>query len=179
MDYVLDELQNKLILLFVLDKMEIPLTEYSIIDICTSSNRWLSYMDCIEILGNLTKFGFIFKTDDEGKEIRYGLTYEGRDCLSNFYQRIPQSLRENISEYAKANSLYYKKSQEYVSEYISNPDGSYTVVLKIKEPLINSPLLEIKLKAPNRASAKLACSKWSDKAPNIFENLYDTIIDSN
>ena len=44
--FVPDETENKLILLFILDKMEIPLTENSIMDIATSRNNWLSYMDC-------------------------------------------------------------------------------------------------------------------------------------
>ncbi|MBE5746544.1 MAG: DUF4364 family protein [Clostridiales bacterium] len=178
MEYILDGPQSKLTLLFLLDKMEIPLTQFNLLDICTSTNQWLGYMDCIEIIDQLLNAKFIFKTDDEGQEIRYGITYEGRACLSDFYQRIPASLREKITVYAKENSLNLKRSQEYVSEYSNNPDGSYTVTLKIKEPMVQLPLLEIKLKAPSRSSAKLACNKWSNKAQNIFEVLYDNLIDN-
>ena len=38
MDFVPDNTVNKLILLYVLDKMEIPLTENSILEICSSQN---------------------------------------------------------------------------------------------------------------------------------------------
>ena len=48
-EFTPDETVNKLILLFVLDQMEIPLTENSIIDICTSRNDWLNYMECMLI----------------------------------------------------------------------------------------------------------------------------------
>ena len=177
MEFVLDSTINKLKLLFVLDKMEIPLTENSIIDICTNRNLWLNYMDCKEILWQLLEVGFVYKTNDEGNEVRYGITYEGRNCLSHFFLRIPQSWREEVTAFAKENRMNFKRSQEYLAEYYKNNDGSHTVVLKIKEPLVPQSLLEIKLKAPSRHSAITACKKWKEKAPSIFEFLYDNVID--
>ena len=46
---------NKLILLFVFDKMESPLSERTLVDMCTSSNDWLNYMDCIVLIHKLKK----------------------------------------------------------------------------------------------------------------------------
>ncbi len=177
MEYTPDITTNKLTLLFILDKMEIPLTENSIIDICTSRNDWLNYMECKDILWQLLEVNFIYKTNNNNEEDRYSITIDGRNCLSHFYLRIPKSLREAITVFVKENRMSFKRSQEYVSDYFKNPDGSHTVVLKIKEPLISQPLLEIKLKAPTRHSAIVACKKWKDEAPNIFEFLYDSVID--
>ncbi|MDR0850505.1 MAG: DUF4364 family protein [Christensenellaceae bacterium] len=176
MDFVPDSTVNKLILLFVLDKMEIPLTENSIIDICTSRNGWLNYMDCKELLWQLMDAKFIYKLDNEGGESRYNITYEGRNCLSHFFSRVPQSMREEISEFSKQNRMIFKRSQEYVGDYFKNPDGSHTVVLRIKEPLINQPMFEIRIKTASRAAAINACKKWKEKAPTIYENIYETII---
>ena len=169
---------NKLKLLFLLDKMELPLTENNIIDICTSRNEWINYMDCKEILWQLKEVGFIYETDFDDNEKRYGITVDGRNCLSHFFLRIPQSIREDITNFVKDNKLNVKRSQEYVSDYVKNPDGSHTVTLKIKEPLAPTPLFEIKLKAPTRHTAILACKKWKENAATIFEYLYDTIIDN-
>ena len=112
-------------------------------------------------------------TDDEA---RYGITNEGRNCLSYFFNRIPQSRREAISTFAKEKRMEFKRSQEYVSDYQKNEDGSYTITLRIKEPSLTSPLLEVKMRAPNRNSAVLTCKKWNEQAPNVFEYLYDTLI---
>ena len=125
-DFMIDNTSNKLKLLFLLDKMEIPLTENSIIDICTSRNTWLNYMDCKEVLWQLLEVNYIFKTDGDHDEERYGITYDGRNCLSHFFQRIPQSLREEISNFARDNRMNFKRTQEYVSEYKKNEDGSYS-----------------------------------------------------
>ena len=50
---------NKLILLFVFDKMESPLSERTLVDMCTSSNDWLNYMDCTVLIHKLKRDGFI------------------------------------------------------------------------------------------------------------------------
>ncbi len=44
---------NKLILLFVFDKMESPLSERTLIDMCTMSNDWINYMDCMVLIHKL------------------------------------------------------------------------------------------------------------------------------
>lgn len=177
MDFVSNSTVNKLILLFVMDKMEIPLTENSILDICSSRNNWLNYMECKELLYQLLETKFLYKPDSDDKESRYNITYEGRNCLSHFFTKIPQSLREDIAEFAKLNRMTFKRSQEYVGDYFKNPDGSHTVVLKIKEPLINQPMFEIKLKTSSRHAAINACKKWREKAPNIYEYIIENIVD--
>ncbi len=177
MDFVPNSTVNKLTLLFILDKMEIPLTENSILDICSSRNSWLNYMECKEILNQLIETKFIYNTDPNDKESKYNITYEGRNCLSHFYAKIPQSIREDISEFTKQNRMIFKRSQEYVGDYFKNADGSHSVVLKIKEPLINQPMFEIKLKTSSRHAAINACKKWREKAPNIFEYITENIIE--
>ena len=53
-----DALVNKLILLFVFDKMEVPLSEDTVLDMCCSANGWISYMDCKPLLITLTTASF-------------------------------------------------------------------------------------------------------------------------
>ena len=177
MEFEQDNTIHKLKLLFILEKMEIPLTENNIIDLCTSSNDWFTYLDLKEAMYELLDVNFICENKIENEESRYTITFDGRNCLSHFYFRIPKAMRESMTAYAQENRMNYKRSQEYVSEYSKNPDGTYSVTLKIKEPLLTSTLLQIKLKAPSRASAVEATKRWTDKAPIIYENIYDNLLD--
>lgn len=172
--FVPDNTTNKLILLFVMEKMEIPLTEDSIIDICTSRNAWLKYMDCKDVMWQLLDVGYLAKTNT-GDADRYNITYEGRNCLSNFFLKIPSSTREEITNFAKANKMEFKRAQEYVGNYFKNNDGSYTVSLKIKDPLEAQNLFELKIVYPSRKSAINATKQWKSSAPNIFESVYDIL----
>ena len=169
---------NKLIMLFVLDKMEIPLTEDSILDICSVKNDWIkNYMDCKAIIHELVESKLLYKLGnvEQGKEL-YSLSYEGRECLSYLYRRIPFETRESISQYLQINKLNVKSSQEYTATYNKNDDGSYNVILRIYEPLITVPMFELKIKAPSRQSANEAIHKWKSKAPNIYEAIYENLI---
>lgn len=184
-DKKLKETEKKLILLFVLDKMEIPLTEESIMDICTNRNGWLQYLDCKDALWQLLSVKFICKMETpNGVEIdprdeRYILTSEGRDCVASFYTRIEPKLREEIAEYAKQNRMVFKRNQEYVYEYFKNNDGTHTVVFRIKDPSLPSPLFEVRIKTPTRSAAINAGKKWHKNAPSVYEYIYEKLISDN
>ena len=173
-----DAITNKLIILFVMEKMEMPLTENSIIEICSVKNTWINYMDCLDLLYQLSESKLIYKTECKEGEMRYNLTFEGRDCLSYFYKRVPIALRDEMTEFCKANRLSIKQSQEYYANYTDADDGSYLVTMRIYESLISKPLFEIKAKAPTRQSAEEACKKWRQSAPNIYEYIYENLIDT-
>ncbi len=171
-----DAVTNKLIILFVMEKMEMPLTENSIIEICAVKNSWINYMDCLDLLFQLSEAKLIYKTECKEGEMRYTLTFEGRDCLSYFYKKVPLELRDEITEYSRTNRLSIKQSQEYYANYTDAEDGSYLVTMRIYENLINSPLFEIQIKAPTRQSAEEACKKWRQSAPSFYEYIYENLV---
>lgn len=135
-------------------------------------------MDCLDLLYQLSEAKLIYKTECKEGEMRYTLTFEGRDCLTYFYKKIPSALREEISSFSKSNRLAIKQSQEYYANYTDADDGSYLVTMRIYESLISSPLFEIKIKAPTRQSAEEACKKWRQQAPNVYENIYEKLVNT-
>lgn len=133
-------------------------------------------MEYRDIKPELIESKLIYKISDGQNEDKYTITYEGRNCLAHFYHKIPLSLREEITNFTRENKMYFKRSQEYVGDYSKNDDGSYTVTLKIRAPLISQPLLELKIKAPSRQSAIEAVKKWKDSAHLVYESIYETLI---
>lgn len=173
-----EKVRLKLTLLFFMEKMEIPLTKNSILDICSLENDWISYIDCVAIIAELAESGFIYKTENAENDELYSITYSGRECLAQLYNRISYDQREKMTEYVKQNKLSVKASQEYTSNYVKNEDGSYTVTLRIYEPMILSPMFEIKIKAPSRQSAIEADKKWKRNAPSVYEYVYENLVNT-
>ncbi len=173
-----DAVTNKLIIMFVMEKMEMPLTENSIIEICSVKNNWVNYMDCLDLLYQLSEAKLVYKTECKEGEMRYNLTFEGRECLSYFYTRVPSDMQTEITEFSKANRLSIKQSQEYYANYTDADDGSYLVTMRIYESLITSPLFEIQIKAPTRQAAEEACKKWRQSAPNIYEYIFENLVNT-
>ncbi len=165
---------NKLILLFVFDKMESPLSERTILDMCTSSNDWINYMDCRVLIHKLLSDGFICEIPGVDDPL-YTITPEGRDSLANFYINIPRSVREEIVKFVKNNSAKFRMRQECKSDYFQNKDGSYTVFLKILAPV--QPMLELKFVVPDKKTASRIYKKWEDKASELYSVVYETLVD--
>ena len=169
-----NNLVNKLILLFIFDKMGMPVTEKTLLEMCASRNNWINYMESIECLGGLVDAGFVFRAKSERSEY-YTITTSGRECLDNFFTRIPASKRTEIADYIKANRMMYKRAQEHFRGYYKNNDGSYTVHLKILDPLRTT--MELKLNVANRAVAKTVYNKWDSSAAEVYSMIYEKLID--
>lgn len=172
-----DSTLNKLILLFVFEKMEIPVSEETLVELCSSDNEWIpNYLECKETLLQLLDAGFVYATTTNAQTgPLYTITPDGRVCLAHFFIRIPSSIREDITEFTKENRVRYRKKQEYLSDYKKNPDGSYTVNLKIIEPA--QPVLEINLVVPDRHKAKWIFQNWKENAPQVYASLYSQLVE--
>lgn len=166
---------SKLVLLYVFDNMEMPLTDASITEMCCSQNSWISYITCKEVFADLLDTGFIIESTTGSGEKYYTITNDGRSCLSYFFMKIPISLRGEITAFIKENRLNFRRRQEYFRDYYKNADGSYTVLVKIVEPL--GTKLELKLNAPNRAVAKQIYKRWEEKASDVYAAIYNILID--
>ena len=165
---------NKLIILFVFDKMESALSERTIVDMCSTSNDWMGYMDCVNVIHKLIDDNFICKVNEDEDEL-YSITPDGRETLANFYINIPKSVREEISKFVKKNSAKYRNRQECRSDYYQNKDGTYTVFLKILAPV--QPLMELKFVVPDRKTANKIYKKWEEKAADVYSVLYENLCD--
>ena len=132
MDFVADNTVNKLILLFVLDKMDIPLTETSILEICASQNSWVNYMDCKDLLYQLLTAKFIYKPNTTNNESRYNITVAGRECLSQFFTKIPAVLGHGFSEPKMGDGIWPQLNTMYI---IFCTEDEEKIILSIIEDL--------------------------------------------
>ncbi|MCL2756100.1 MAG: DUF4364 family protein [Firmicutes bacterium] len=176
--FVADDMAKKLILLFIFEKMEFPLTDASISEVVVLNPSWLSYMDFRDALYVLGEAKFIHRSTS-GTDPLFCITQSGRACLSHFYTKIPASIREEITQYSRDNKNRFKRSQEYTYDYFKNADGTYTILLKIKEGGSIDNMLEVRLKVSTRTEAVKATSKWKDRAPNVYEGILNILSDEN
>ena len=93
-----------------------------------------------------------------------------------FYKKIPSSLRDSIISFAKLNVSHIKRKQEYVSSYQKMADGSYLTIFTIREPHLCQPIFELKVKMNSRAGATNASKKWIEKAPEVYETIYEMLL---
>ncbi|MBQ9369970.1 MAG: DUF4364 family protein [Clostridia bacterium] len=166
----------KLMILFVMDKMEVPLEEDVLTELCTSDHNWMNYMDCKDAICDLEDVGFLHRRNVSNKII-YNITPDGRMCLANFYTRIPISMREEITNAVKSHRMDYRRRQEYRSDYFKNNDGTYTVILKIMQMDSDLPLVELRMVVESRENAAFIHKNWQNRAGAVYGSLCDTLLD--
>lgn len=164
---------NKIILLYVMDCMEIPLKIDTLTEIC-DANNWVGYMDCRDCVYDLIDAGHIVNISKNNYKL-YVLSNQGKECLGIFYSEIPLSKRDEIKAKVKEQRCHYRRLQDYFSDYYMNDDGSYTVVLRINTP--SQPLLDLKLCVQNKQRAKWLYKNWIEKAPMIYEFLHTQLLE--
>ncbi len=171
-----NDTETKLILLYMLEQIEIPLNEQFIFDICTTRNSWINYMECKAVFPELLKFNMIFSPDTSENK-RYTLTALGRNCVNSFYNEIPETVREEVSTFCKNNRMYFKRLQEYVADFKKNADGTYMVRMRIIDSTSNIPTFEITINLQTRTEAVKAVELWPQRAPNFYEFVYSNLLD--
>ncbi len=168
----LDSKIQKLIVLFVFEKMAIPLEESTVLDLCTSDNNWLSYIDCKQYLDELLETNLLYRVP---RSDYISITQDGISCLSLFFPRIPSHIREEITNYTRENRMRYKRKQQYFCDYSKNSDGTYTVIMKIKNDI--TTLMELRLIVNDRQTAKYIFKNWTEKASETFALIHDTLLE--
>ncbi|MDE7076125.1 MAG: DUF4364 family protein, partial [Clostridia bacterium] len=153
---------------------ESALSVRTIVDMCSTSNYWIGYMDCVNVIHKLIDDNFIYVVSED-EDTLYSITPDGRETLANFYINIPKSVREEISRFVKKNSAKYKNRQECRADYYQNKDGTYTVFLKILAPV--QPMLELKFVVPDRKTANKIYKKWEEKAADVYSVIYENLCD--
>ncbi|MDD4839644.1 MAG: DUF4364 family protein [Clostridia bacterium] len=168
----LDSKIQKLIVLFVFEKMAIPLEESTVLDLCTADNNWLGYMDCKQFIAELLETNLLYRVP---KSEYLNITQDGISCLALFFTRIPSHVRDEITQYTRENRMRYKRRQSYFCDYSKNADGTYTVVMKVNNDI--TTLMELKLIVANRQLAKYLYKSWVDKASITYSLIHETLLD--
>lgn len=168
----MDSKIQKLLILFVFEKMAIPLEESTVLDLCTSDNNWLSYMDCKQYVAELIETNLLYRVP---KSEYLNITQDGISCLALFFTRIPSHVRDEITQFTRENRMRYKRRQSYFCDYTKNADGTYTVIMKVNNDI--STLMELKLVVANRQLAKYLYKSWVDKASITYSMIHETLLD--
>ena len=122
---------NKLIILYMIKKVELPLTNTQLSQFVIDKG-YTDYFSFQEYLHQLVQTDLI-RTITTSKSTSYDITSEGLTTLEYFQSRISDSIRVEIDKHLEENKYDIKQKLEISSEYIPEKDGDYIVHLVAKE----------------------------------------------
>jgi len=161
------QIANKLLLLYFIDKMDMPLSDSQI-----SSFALDKYMDgstLRQALDEMVRVGYLDEASDNSTE-RYTVTEDGLVALEYFPERVSAETRADINRYVMDNRKRAKKDFEITANYFYDmTTNEFIVKCGIYED--KTMLMEINLSVITREQARIACENWRARVSSLYEEV--------
>ncbi len=155
----------KLIVLYMLQKVEFPLTNSQISEFVLERG-YTTYFTLQSVLSELAESDMI-RQETIRNSSYYTLTEAGEEALRYFQNRISQPIRDDIDQYLRQNKLQLRDEVSILADYYKNTAEEYSVHCVVKEKYSNP--IELTVTVPDEAQAKVMCRNWKQKCQEIYE----------
>ena len=165
--------ENKLLILYIFDKLQNPASNNQITEIVLQNNL-LNYFHLQQYLSELVDSNFL-KLDKQEKKHLYSLSVKGKNVLEYFENRISSNKKDIIDVYMDIHGELIKKETEVTADYFPDNDNNYSVTCKIIED--KKTIIELKLNVESNQKAKSICANWKSNASEIQKKLTALLIE--
>lgn len=163
--------QNKLLLLYIIDKSEVPLTNGQITEFVLENN-YMNYFLIQQFLGELVSSKFIEYSRSDNKEI-YTLLKKGKITLDYFIDRIPEEIKKDIDTNFEIKKEEIKRETQVIGDYFKKNENEYIVNLKLVEN--NNTLFSLYLNVVSSEQAKTICDNWKLNPDSVYQQILSTL----
>lgn len=156
----------KLMILYMLDRVDFPLTGAQISQFILDRG-YTNYFTLQLSLNELIENDFIKPTLERNHSL-YEITEQGKEAVELFEFKVSDSIKIDILDYLKEQKIELRNESAISADYYPL-NNEYVTQLSIKER--NQTLLEIKLMVPTKEQAIHICDSWQDKSEEIYTYL--------
>ena len=168
--------ENKLLLLYLISRMELPMSRAQVTDFVQGA-EFMDYYTLQQTLAIMVESGHLDATEEnalDNSTTRYVVTDEGQTTLEYFEKHIPWSKREAIDRYITENRGKIKKDYEITATYFPNVENDeFRVKCGVYED--KRALLELFVSVDTREQAKLIQSNWRANASVLYQRIIEAL----
>lgn len=162
----------KLIILYMLKKVDFPLTNTQISEFILEQ-EYTTYFTLQQAISELVEAGLI-RMETVRNTSQYYLTEDGEETLGYFEQKISTPIRSDIDRYIQENKMELRNEVAVVADYYKNTAGEYSVHCEVKEK--KGDLVDLTISVPTKEQAIIMCNHWNRKCQEIYEYLMSTLL---
>lgn len=164
--------QYKLIVLYMLDRVDFPLTNTQISNFILEK-EYTSYFTLQQVISELLSAELV-GAESTHNNTRYHITAAGRETLSFFPDKISNAIKEDVISYFHAHQMELKQEIHIFANFYKATDQSYVARCQIKENAI--PLIDLSLKTGSREQAEAICQNWQRQNEEVYGYLMDLLL---
>ena len=154
----------KLIVLYMLKKVNFPLTNAQISDFILGQ-EYTSYFHLQEVLSEMVESGLI-RTESVRNATYYRMTDSGRQTLEFFGKEISPEIRGEIDSYLSNHSYEMRNESSVLADYYRTSGQDFAVHCMVKEG--KTTLIELTLTVPTEGMAQTLCENWKSKSQETY-----------
>jgi predicted transcriptional regulator len=161
-----------MIVLYMLKRCEVPLSKSQIYDFILEK-EYTTFLTLQEVFSELAASELI-REKTMANRTYLEITDEGAQTLEFFGNRINPSIRQQIDEYMRDNSLKLRNEAAVIGDYQKTGENEYTVQLLLKENGEN--LMEIKIPVPTEEMAQAFIENWKERNQDMYQYLFSQLM---
>lgn len=162
----------KLIILYMLEKVDFPLTNTQISNFFLEK-EYTDYFTVQQVLHDLINSDLI-RSESTHSNTQYLATTAGKETLKYFQDKVSDSIREDVLSYFSDKKLELKQENSTLADYYKTTDNGYDVRCRIQER--GKSLLDLTLHVKTKEQAEAICHSWSDTNTEIYALLMDHLL---
>lgn len=157
----------KLIVLYMLTRVDFPLTKAQIGDFILGK-EYTNFLTLQQVIGELIDTGLVMAQAIRNRT-HLTITGEGRETLSFFQNQINDSIKTDIDDFFRENEIELRNEVSILADYYKSTSGEYEAHLVAKEK--NIDLVNITISVPSEETAVTICDNWQKKNQDIYQYL--------
>ena len=169
-----DDTVNKLLLIYLINKMDMPLSRAQIVQ-CVISNELMHNFVLEQNLSELVKRKYLDASSEASHDestTRYTLTEDGHESLELFETQIPLPVRKVIDQYVEKNRDAIRKDFEKTAHYFYNAENDeYTVKCGVYDDKSGNMLMEISIPVLTREQVKFIQTNWNANYGTLYQRI--------
>lgn len=162
----------KLIILYMLERVDFPLTTSQISEFIIEEG-YTDFFKVQKCLSELKTSGLI-REENTHKRTLYHLTDDGAETLNFFHKEISADIRSDIKNFFKEKKYELKTEAAVQANYYENVNHEFTVRCQIIER--GTPLLDISITVPSESEAEKMSNNWTAKNEEVYALIMEKLL---
>ncbi|MCR4434941.1 MAG: DUF4364 family protein [Clostridiales bacterium] len=163
--------ENKLILLYIIDKINIPISNLQITKLILE-NKFMNYFFLQQFLKELCD-NHMLKADTIDGKTFYTITQNGKQTLSYFTDHIPPGIKLRIDNSSMDIRKGIKNETHILSDFTPESENAYIVNCSVRED--DFSLIDLKITVGTKNDARVICENWKNHSQSIYAEIIESL----
>lgn len=162
----------KLIVLYMLDKVDFPLTNGQISEFILDKG-YTTYFTLQQAISEMVEAGFLREETTHNRTL-YHLTQEGTDTIHFFKNNISSAIQQDIDMFFAEKSYDLKNEVSIKADYYQTKNLEFAVRCQILEN--GSSLIDMTLTVPTEEEATSVANNWNKKNQEVYAQIIASLL---